>query len=119
MATKVSDADKLIEACENNNVILFVVKQNRLNTTMQLLKKAIDKKRFGKIYLVQSNVFWQRPQSYYDQADWRGKQELDGGAFMNQASHYVDLFDWFTGRSKPDDQELARLVDAILQFVGS
>jgi len=97
MATNVEDADKLIEACENNNVKLFVVKQNRLNTTMQLLKKAIDKDRFGKIYLVQSNVFWQRPQSYYDQADWRGKQKLDGGAFMNQASHYVDAIQWLIG----------------------
>ena len=29
---------------------------------------------------------------------WRGHLELDGGAFMNQASHYVDLVDWLVGR---------------------
>jgi UDP-N-acetyl-2-amino-2-deoxyglucuronate dehydrogenase len=43
------------------------------------------------------NVFWTRPQSYYDSAAWRGTWEFDGGAFMNQASHYVDLLDWIVG----------------------
>jgi UDP-N-acetyl-2-amino-2-deoxyglucuronate dehydrogenase len=62
-----------------------------------LLKRAIDGGRFGRIYMVSVNVFWSRPQSYYDSADWRGTWEFDGGAFMNQASHYVDLLDWMIG----------------------
>jgi UDP-N-acetyl-2-amino-2-deoxyglucuronate dehydrogenase len=62
-----------------------------------LLKKAIDKGRFGRIYMVNINVFWTRPQEYYDTAKWRGTWEFDGGAFMNQASHYVDLLDWLVG----------------------
>ncbi|HTM78436.1 MAG TPA: Gfo/Idh/MocA family oxidoreductase, partial [Devosia sp.] len=37
------------------------------------------------------------PQEYYDSAAWRGTWEFDGGAFMNQASHYVDLLDWLIG----------------------
>jgi len=97
MGTKLSEADDLIDACDENKVKLFVVKQNRLNTTIQLLKKAIEKSRFGKIYFIQSNVFWQRPQSYYDMAKWRGTWEFDGGAFMNQASHYVDAVQWLIG----------------------
>lgn len=97
MATNLRDSDKLINACDENGVNLFVVKQNRLNTTIQLLKKAIDKNRFGQIYMVQSNVFWQRPQFYYDLAKWRGTWEFDGGAFMNQASHYVDALQWLIG----------------------
>jgi UDP-N-acetyl-2-amino-2-deoxyglucuronate dehydrogenase len=47
--------------------------------------------------MVNVNVFWTRPQEYYDQAAWRGTWEFDGGAFMNQASHYVDLLDWLVG----------------------
>jgi len=47
--------------------------------------------------MVSLNVFWNRPQSYYDSAKWRGTWEFDGGAFMNQASHYVDLLDWLIG----------------------
>jgi UDP-N-acetyl-2-amino-2-deoxyglucuronate dehydrogenase len=97
MAIKLENADRLIRTCDKEGVHLFVVKQNRLNPTMQLLRKAIDKNRFGKIYMVQSNVFWQRPQSYYDLAKWRGTWEFDGGAFTNQASHYVDALYWLIG----------------------
>jgi UDP-N-acetyl-2-amino-2-deoxyglucuronate dehydrogenase len=43
------------------------------------------------------NVFRNRPQAYYDSAPWRGTWEFDGGAFMNRASHYVDLLDWIIG----------------------
>jgi UDP-N-acetyl-2-amino-2-deoxyglucuronate dehydrogenase len=78
-------------------VRLFVVKQNRRNATLQLLKRAVDKKRFGRIYMVNLNVFWTRPPEYYHSAKWRGTWEFDGGAFMNQASHYVDLIDWIVG----------------------
>ena len=97
MATKLEEADALIKACDKNKVHLFVVKQNRLNATMKLLKSAIDKGRFGKIYQAAVNVFWQRPQEYYDQSKWRGTWEFDGGAFMNQASHYVDALEWLIG----------------------
>ena len=67
------------------------------NRTLQLLKQAVHKGRFGRIYMVNVNVFWTRPQEYYDSAAWRGTWEFDGGAFMNQASHYVDLLDWIVG----------------------
>lgn len=97
MAISIDGADSLINACDQNDVQLFVVKQNRLNATMQLLKKAVEKGRFGKIYAAHVNVFWQRPQEYYDLASWRGTWALDGGAFMNQASHYVDSLYWLIG----------------------
>ena len=64
---------------------------------MQMLKGAIEQGRFGRIHLCNVNVFWTRPQSYYDDAPWRGRWDLDGGAFLNQASHYVDMVDWLIG----------------------
>jgi UDP-N-acetyl-2-amino-2-deoxyglucuronate dehydrogenase len=97
MATRWADGKRMVEACDAANVRLFVVKQNRRNATLQLLKQAVDQKRFGRIYMVNLNVFWSRPQSYYDGAKWRGTWEFDGGALMNQASHYVDLVDWLIG----------------------
>jgi UDP-N-acetyl-2-amino-2-deoxyglucuronate dehydrogenase len=97
MATRWQDGLDMVHACDAAGVRLFVVKQNRRNTTLQLLKRAMGEKRFGKIHLVHLNVFWSRPQSYYDSAAWRGTWEMDGGAFMNQASHYVDLLDWLIG----------------------
>ncbi len=97
MATRWSDGVRMVKACDEARVRLFVVKQNRRNSTLQLLKRAVSEKRFGKIYMAHLNVFWTRPQEYYDQAKWRGTWELDGGAFMNQASHYVDLIEWLIG----------------------
>lgn len=97
MATRWQDGVRMVKACDEAKVRLFVVKQNRRNTTLQLLRRAIEEKRFGKIHMVHLNVFWTRPQSYYDQAKWRGTWEFDGGALMNQASHYVDLLDWLVG----------------------
>jgi UDP-N-acetyl-2-amino-2-deoxyglucuronate dehydrogenase len=97
MATKWDEGVAMVRACREAGVKLFVVKQNRLNATLQLLKQAIDAQRFGHIHLVTVNVFWTRPQSYYDAAPWRGRWDLDGGAFMNQASHYVDMVDWLVG----------------------
>ena len=97
MATKWEEGMAMVRACRDARVKLFVVKQNRLNATMQLLKQAVDGGRFGRIVMVNVNVFWTRPQSYYDDARWRGRWDLDGGAFMNQASHYVDMVDWLVG----------------------
>jgi len=97
MATRWEDGKRMVAACDSAGVRLFVVKQNRRNATLQLLKRAVEKKRFGRIFMVNLNVFWTRPQEYYDSAAWRGTWEFDGGAFMNQASHYVDLLDWIVG----------------------
>lgn len=97
MATRWIDGIDMVNACDAAKVKLFVVKQLRYQPALQLLKNTIKKKRFGRIYLVNLNVFWTRPQTYYEQARWRGTWEFDGGAFMNQASHYVDLLQWLFG----------------------
>lgn len=108
MGTSLKKADELISACDQNGVQLFVVKQNRLNSTLQLVKRAIDKGRFGRIYLAIVNVLWTRPQEYYNEAKWRGTWEFDGGAFMNQASHYVDMIEWLVGP-----------VDSVMAYTGT
>jgi UDP-N-acetyl-2-amino-2-deoxyglucuronate dehydrogenase len=97
MATRWKDGLAMVDACDAAGVHLFVVKQNRHNATLKLLKRAIEQRRFGRIYSVSVNVFWSRPQEYYDSAKWRGTWEFDGGAFMNQASHYIDLLEWLIG----------------------
>lgn len=115
MGCRLADADKLLEVCDQANVKLFVVLQNRLNPAIQLVRRAFEEGRFGKIYMITSNVFWTRPQDYYEMASWRGTWELDGGAFMNQASHYVDMVQWFGGpieEVKSITATLARNIEA-------
>ena len=52
MATSWKDGIRMVESCEKEGVRLFVVKQNRKNATLQLLKRALKEGRFGKINMV-------------------------------------------------------------------
>ncbi len=113
MATRWEDGLMLEEACRKQGVQLFVVLQNRYNPTIEALKKAIDAGRFGRLYMITGNVFWTRPQSYYDQAPWRGTWALDGGAFMNQASHYVDMLTYLGGAVRKVQAMTATLARSI------
>ena len=113
MATRWNDGLAMVKACDQAGVHLFVVKQNRFNSTLQLVKRQLKAGRFGKLAMVAVNVFWQRPQSYYDQDTWRGTWEFDGGALMNQASHYVDLLDWLVGPVESVSASIATLGRAI------
>lgn len=97
MALTLDDADRMIEACDEHDVRLFVVKQNRFNVPVVKLREAVELGRFGKLVMGTVRVRWCRPQSYYDQDSWRGTWALDGGVLTNQASHHVDLLEWMLG----------------------
>ena len=43
------------------------------------------------------SLSWCRPQRYYDQADWRGRWNSDGGCLTNQGIHYIDLVRYLFG----------------------
>ena len=94
MALSSYDAELMIKEAARNDVKLFVVKQNKFNPPIKLLKQNIEKNNLGKIYLINSNVFWNRGDDYYKQDSWRGTKKLDGGALFTQASHFVDLILW-------------------------
>lgn len=97
MALTLDDADEMIKSCYENDVRLFVVKQNRFNVPVVKLREAIESGRFGQLVLGTIRVRWCRDQAYYDQADWRGKWSMDGGVLTNQASHHIDLLEWMMG----------------------
>lgn len=97
MALRLEDADAMIRACDEAGIKLFVVKQNRFNIPVVKLRKALEEGRFGRLILGTVRVRWCRPQSYYDQASWRGTWAMDGGVLTNQASHHIDLLEWMMG----------------------
>lgn len=97
MALTLDDADSMIRACAENEIRLFVVKQNRFNVPVQKLREALEAGRFGRLVLGTVRVRWCRPQSYYDQDAWRGTWAFDGGVLTNQASHHIDLLEWMVG----------------------
>jgi len=97
MALALSDADEMIRMCDQAQIKLFVVKQNRFNVPVKSLRAALEAGRFGKLVMGTVRVRWCRPQRYYDQDSWRGTWEMDGGVLTNQASHHVDLLEWMMG----------------------
>jgi len=97
MALRVSDCDRMIAACRKHGGRLFVVQQNRYNSVVVAARRALEGGRFGKMVLASVRVRWKRDQAYYDQDAWRGTWELDGGVMAQQASHHLDLLQWFMG----------------------
>lgn len=90
--------DRIIQECEKAGVVLSTIFPSRFHDTNQMLKKAIDQGRFGRLTLGDAYVKWYRTQQYYESGAWRGTWKLDGGgALMNQAIHSVDLLTWLMG----------------------
>jgi predicted dehydrogenase len=90
--------DRILAAARNGGGVLAGVFQQRLSRGANLLKKAIDAGRFGRLSLCSAYVKWWRAQSYYDSSSWKGTWKLDGGgALMNQGVHAVDLLQWLVG----------------------
>jgi len=120
MAMTLESAEELIQSCEEHGVQLFPVFQNRLNTTVQLLKAAVEQGRFGKIYAINSRMIWKRSQDYYDSAEWRGTKAMDGGCFMNQGIHFVDAMRFIGGEIIDVKSTLATLArDIESEDIGS
>lgn len=97
MALRIEDAADMIAAQRKSGCRLFVVKQNRFNQAVMVVRKAMEQGRFGKLVMGTVRVRWKRDQKYYAQADWRGTFALDGGVMAQQASHHLDLLQWFMG----------------------
>ena len=97
MALRLQDADAMIRACDEAGVKLFIVKQNRFNVPVVKAREALEAGRFGRLILGTVRVRWCRDQAYYDQDAWRGTWAYDGGVLTNQASHHVDMLEWFFG----------------------
>jgi len=100
LAINLKEADDLIRAFKKRKKELLVVMQVRYNQALRVLKKTIQAGKLGKIYNATLTIRWSRPQSYFEEADWRGKKSLDGGAFLNQGIHYLDALQWLLGGVK-------------------
>ena len=103
--------DLMINSCKENKVKLGVAYQRRFSSDNPIVKKLIDENKIGKIFSVDLSVKNYRDDNYYDSAAYRGTSKIDGGGpFIQQASHYIDLYYWYFG--KPD-----KLVSKLATFV--
>ena len=97
LALRLEDADRMIEACDAHGVRIFVVHQNRYNPSIVAARRALEEGRFGRLVMGTVRLRWMRDQKYYDSESWRGTWQHDGGVFMNQAVHHIDMLTWFMG----------------------
>ncbi|MBR7019898.1 MAG: Gfo/Idh/MocA family oxidoreductase [Lachnospiraceae bacterium] len=97
IALSLADADAIIKAGREKGVLVCANHQNRFNKSIQEIRKALEKNRFGKLLYGTAHIRWARNHEYYDRAAWRGTWEQDGGALMNQCIHDIDLLRWMMG----------------------
>lgn len=97
IALSLKDADEIIRRAKEKGVKVCACHQNRFNKSVQKIRDAVDKKRFGRLFYGTAHIRWCRDHEYYDRASWRGTWEQDGGALMNQCIHNIDLLRWMMG----------------------
>ncbi len=97
IALSLSDADRIIEKAKEKGVKVCACHQNRFNKSVQKIRDAVEKKRFGRMFYGTAHIRWCRDFEYYHRAQWRGTWEQDGGALMNQCIHNIDLLRWMMG----------------------
>ena len=97
IALSLNDADRIIECADKKRLLVCACHQNRFNKSIQAIRSAIEKNRFGKLLYGTAHIRWARDREYYARAAWRGTWEQDGGALMNQCIHDIDLLRWMMG----------------------
>ena len=76
---------------------VFCVMQNRYSPPSEWIKKVVQEKILGDIFMVQLNCYWNRDSRYYKKGGWKGTQDLDGGTLFTQFSHFIDIMYWLFG----------------------
>ncbi len=90
-------AHNLIKISNKKRIKCWVSFQNRYNLAIQKTKKIIKRKKLGKVFLVNCNLFWKRDFKYY-KVSWRGNYKSDGGVLSNQAIHLLDAVIYMFGK---------------------
>ena len=103
MALTKSGCEKIINLALKKQKSIYCVMQNRYTPTSKWLKEIVGSGVLGKIFLVQTNCFWNRDERYYKPdkngfpSGWHGTKKLDGGPLFTQFSHFIDLLYWIFG----------------------
>ena len=91
-------AERAVKTAKERGVLYGVIFQCRYNNSAQLVKKAVESGRLGKILSARSTLTWTRPDEYYAESDWKGTWDKEGGGLIiDQAIHSIDLVNWIVG----------------------
>jgi predicted dehydrogenase len=97
MALNPQEAQKMIEAAQENKVKLGVIFQNRYNPAAKLISARFKSRALGKLISAKLVLSWHKPDEYYSKSEWKGtKQKEGGGVVIDQAIHSLDLLNYLT-----------------------
>jgi UDP-N-acetyl-2-amino-2-deoxyglucuronate dehydrogenase len=98
MAVDLKGCDRAIRAAHRAGVKLGVISQRRFYPPVRRMKDAIESGKIGAPILGSVVVLGWRDEAYYRMDKWRGHWATEGGGvLLTQASHQLDLFQWFMG----------------------
>lgn len=98
MAVTVEQCDAMISAAREHKVLLGVLVQRRNYLPCLRIRNAIDAGKIGRPVLGQAIMLGFRSEEYYRSDPWRGTWAGEGGgALVTQASHQIDLLNWYMG----------------------
>ena len=88
-------AEAAVKKAKELGVQFGVIFQCRYNNSARLVKEAVESGRLGKVISARSTLTWSRPDNYYDDSDWKGTWDKEGGGVViDQAIHSIDLARW-------------------------
>ncbi len=88
-------AENAVKLAEEKGVLFGVIFQCRYNNSAKLVKNALQSGKLGKIISARSTLTWARPDEYYNESDWKGTWDKEGGGvIIDQAIHSIDLVNW-------------------------
>ncbi|MDW7681509.1 MAG: Gfo/Idh/MocA family oxidoreductase [bacterium] len=96
LAPKSSDADDLLSEVEKRNVTTMVGYMMRYIDTFMKAKSIVDSGVLGQLITFHSTIYV--AQLFKTGKGWRySKEQSGGGVLASQATHLVDLLNWFFG----------------------
>ena len=98
MAITVQDCDAMISAAKKAGRKLGMISQRRFYPSVRRIREAINAGKLGSPALGQAIILGWRDEAYYRSDPWRGSWKGEGGGVLvNQASHQLDILQWFMG----------------------
>lgn len=92
IATRVAEADEMIDTARRCQRLLGVVFQQRWRPEIVAARRLLQEGVLGDIQRVELTAVWTRPAFYYHMAPWRATWRGEGGGIVtNQSSHNLDL----------------------------
>lgn len=100
LARTSTEAQQIIDAAWRADRVLGVIFNRRGRHDMQIVKREVDRGRFGRIY--HARAFWERRSGIPGLGTWfTSKDQAGGGPLIDLGIHVIDMALWALGNPTP------------------